>query len=449
MRRAHGTIDLSTGLTLAAVLVVVALMQILPRVDRSAEARPGTARVEAWGWNIAGASLGALAPEFERQNPTVDLDVKVSGTAMQSRFLLAMASGRGAPDVMQLQEREAGKYTGTQRLADLTPWAAKYQKDFPPSFWLSCIEEGKVVAVPWDIAPCAVFYKRWVFKQHGIDPESIETWDDLLRAGQAIFKASGGKTKMMPLAPNGLGVPFQMFMQQNGGGVFDAEGRIILDSPANRETLALLRRLLDSGICAPISTSQESNVSYADDSIACYPVACWNMSDIKRSGAARSGEWGVFRLPAFRPGGLRNSNQGGSVLVVPAQSNSVEAASKFVEYSLCTVEGQLKQFTEFGLFPAFMPAQQDPRFDQPDPFFGGQHVARLFAQDFERVPGLVRTRDWAEAETLIGGALYDWHRERQDDAAFLKETAELLSRRLGRELAPTAGGGPAATGGAR
>ena len=57
MRRAHGTIDLSTALTLAAVVVVVALVQILPNVGRQAEAKAGASRIEAWGWNIAGASL--------------------------------------------------------------------------------------------------------------------------------------------------------------------------------------------------------------------------------------------------------------------------------------------------------------------------------------------------------------------------------------------------------
>lgn len=438
MRRARGQIDLSTAILLAAVAAVVALIQFLPGIGRQAAARTGTSRVEAWGWNIAGLSLQALAPDFEKRHADVEMDVKMSGTAMQSRFLLAMASGRGAPDVMQLQEREAGKYTDTKRLADLTPWAARYEKDFPPSFWQSCVDsEGKVVGIPWDIAPCAVFYKRWIFERHGINPDAIETWDDFLRAGETILQKSGGKTKMLPLAPNGLVVPFQMFMQQNGGGVFDAEGRIRFDSAANREALELMRRLLDAGICSPVAQGPEQNVSYTDDSIACYPIASWGVADIKESGARRAGEWGVFRLPAFRKGGLRNSNQGGSVLVVPAQSKSVGAASEFVEYALCTVEGQLKQFTEFGLFPAFVPAQRDPRFDQPDAFFGGQHVARLFTQDFERVPPLVRTRDWAEAETLIGGRLYDWSRERQDSATFLRETADLLSRRLGRELAPT------------
>lgn len=439
-RRARAAIDLGTAVMLVATVIVLVLIVTLPYVGRTKASQPGRARVEVWGWNIAAKSLMSLAPTFEARRPDVEMDVKMSGTAMQSRFLLAMASGRGAPDVMQLQEREAGKYTETRRLADFTAWAAKYERDFPASFWQTCVVDGKVHAIPWDIAPCAVFYKRWVFKQHGIDPDKIETWDDFIRAGEQILKASGGRTKMMALAPNGLAVPFQMLMQQNGGGVFDAQGRLIFDSPQNRETLELIRRLLDSGICSPVSTSQELNVSYNDDSIACYPVAVWSMADMKESSKGYAGQWGVFRLPAYRPGGLRNSNQGGSVLVVPAQSQHVDHAAAFIEYSLCTVEAQIKQYTDWALFPAYLPALRDPRFDQPDAFFGGQHIAKLFAEDFERVPPLVRTRDWDEAEQFIGRTLYDWYRDRQDSGAYLRQTTEAMSKRLGRAIAPAAEG---------
>ena len=436
--RRAAAIDASTALVLAAVVVVLCLIATLPYVGRQRAARAGVARVEIWAWNIAAKSLAELAPSFEAAHPSVELDVKMSGTAMQSRFLLAMASNRGAPDVMQLQEREAGKYTATRRLADLTPWAAKYERDFPTSFWQSCVDDGKVYAVPWDVAPCAVFYKRWIFDRYGIDPALIETWDDLVAAGAKILAASKGETKLMPLAPNGLSVPFQTLMQQNGGGIFDARGRIIFDSPANLETLELIRRMLDSGTCSPISTGQEMKVSYNDDSIACYPVAVWNMIDMKEASKSHAGQWGVFRLPAFRPGGLRNSNQGGSVLVVPAQSAHGPQAEAFIEQAVCTVDGALQQWQHWSLFPAYLPALRDPRFDVPDPFFGGQHVATLFARDIDRVPPLTRTADWDEAEQYVGRTLYDWARTRQDSAAYLRETARGLGERLRRDVASPA-----------
>ena len=445
VRSSTGNISLRAVAVLATLALLIVGISILPRSDfgvpttQRALAPDGSPRevVTVWGWNIAAMSLQSLVPEFEKNNPQAAVDVKMNGTALQSRFLLSMSTGRGGPDISQLQEREAGKYTNTGKLADLTSWAAKYEKDFPANFWASCVgEDGHIYAIPWDIAPCAVFYKRWIFEKHGVDPNTIETWDDFIAAGKQIFERSKGETRLMPISPNGLGQPFQILMLQAGGGIFNAKGEIIFDSVQNRVALKTVRKLLDSGICAAIGTSSgELQVSYNSDSIASYPGAVWMMADMKDSAKSTAGQWGVFRLPALRPGGIRTSNQGGSVLVVPASSEHVEHAAKFVEYSLCTVEAQLKQY-QFGLFPGYMPAQRDPRFlNATDRFFGGQRVAELFAQDFEKLPVLVRTRDWDEAEQLINRTLYDWARNGENDDAYLQRIAKTLSERLGRPIA--------------
>jgi lactose/L-arabinose transport system substrate-binding protein len=424
------------GILVAALVVgYVVLISVLPRVGlpRSTD---GRRIVEVWGWNIAAMSLDSLTPAFEQANPEVDVQVKMSGANLQSRFLLSLAGGHGAPDVSQLQEREAGKYTATGTLRDLTPWAAKYEKDFPRSFWATAVEDGKVYAIPWDIAPCAVFYKRWIFEQHQIDPDAIQTWDDFIAAGRLLRERSGGRTWMMPLAIGSLKDPFQMLMQQNGGGVFDEQGRLMLSHPRNVEALELIRKLLDSGICLSLSDQNEMLASYNGDSVATYPGASWMMLNMKDTATSTAGRWGVFRLPAYRPGGIRNSNQGGSVLIIPAQSEVGADAEKFVEYALCTVDAQLQQFKQFGLFPAFLPAHADPRFDEPDPFFGNQHVATLFAEDFEKLQPMNRTRDWDEAERFIGSNLSRWATQRLESEAFLREVERSLARRLGREIAP-------------
>ena len=432
----HGAISVGTIALLVVVLAILIAIQVLPGVGvRAAES--GRTRVEVWSWNIAAESLNMLAPQFEAGRPDIDIDVKIGGTALQSRFLLALASRRGGPDISQLQERETGKYTVTGRLVDLTSWAAKYEKDFPPSFWASCVEDGKVFALPWDIAPCAVFYKRPIFEKYGVDPEKIETWADFIAAGKQIYEGSGGQTKLMPLASNYLKDPFQMFMQQAGGGIFDEAGRIAFDQPANLEALEVVRSLFDSGLMAAISDQAAIQASYNNDSVAAYAQAAWNLPMLKDASKSRAGQWGLMRLPAIKPGGIRTSNQGGSVVVIPDSSQHAAEASAFVEYTMCTVDAQLQQYEKWGLMPALLPALRDPRFDKPDPFFAGQRVSALFAQDFEKLPPVIRTKDWDEAEVIIGRELFFWHIERKDSKTWLRNTAKLLSDRLGRELAPT------------
>src|ERR1041385_8427461 len=67
------------------------------------QATPRHANLDIWSWNIAAEALNHLIPEFERQDPGVHVRVNMNGARLQSRLLLALSSGVGAPDISQLQ----------------------------------------------------------------------------------------------------------------------------------------------------------------------------------------------------------------------------------------------------------------------------------------------------------------------------------------------------------
>ncbi|MBM4019784.1 MAG: sugar ABC transporter substrate-binding protein [Planctomycetes bacterium] len=396
--------------------------------------------IDVWGWNIAAKSLGKLVPDFNRRHPNVCVNVSMTGANLQSRFLLSLSAGVGAPDVSQLQMTDAPKYIATGRLTDLTAVAAKYEKMFSPSLWRNCIYKGRVYAIPWDMGPCAVYYKRDLFERYGVDPEGIETWDDFIAAGRTILEKSGGRTKMLPLAATGLGPMFEILLQQNGGQVFDEEGRIAVNSPQSAQVLATLRRLVESGICANVTMwSHEFLAGLKSETIATYPMAVWfggTIKDTVQEYAGQKARWGVFRLPALQGGGLRTSNLGGSVLVIPEQCRQKAAAWAFIEYALCTREGQLAQYRNYDLFPAFLPALEDPFFDEPDPFYDGQKASRLFATDLTKIPALNRTEDWVEATRYLEQSLTRWAAGGMAEDGFFAHLEQKLRRRIGRGVSP-------------
>lgn len=394
--------------------------------------------LQVWGWNIAAASLNKLIPSFNARFPKVAVHVNMTGANLQSRFLLSLSAGVGAPDISQLQLAEAQRYAVTRRLTDLTAVAQRYAGSFPDSFWENCVFEGRVYAVPWDMGPCAVFYKRSLFAQYAIDPESIETWDDYVKTGKRLLEASGGITKMLVLPTGGMEFTFEMLLQQLGGQVFDAEGRVAIRSRETLQVLDVLRKFIQSGITANVPPYSHAHyASIRSPIVATFPAAAWWGGTIKDYAPEMAGDWGVFRLPAFEPGGLRTSNQGGSVLVIPEQCARKQAAWTYVEHVLCTREAQIEQYRGFDLFPAFLPAHEDPFFDEPDPFFGDQKVRRLFAQDIERIRPLNRTKDWFEALRYISQALSAWvNGDMSDPESFLRTLEGRLATRLGREIAP-------------
>ena len=144
--------------------------------------------VNIWAWVTAAASLKEIIPQFNEQFPNVKVNVAVGLSNVQSRFVLSLAARVGAPDATQLNLYESQRYAATGRLMDLTFVAGRYERNFAPSSWENCVLDGKVYAIPWDIGPCAVFYKRHIFERYGIDPNKIETWDDYIEAGKLILR---------------------------------------------------------------------------------------------------------------------------------------------------------------------------------------------------------------------------------------------------------------------
>src|SRR5258708_11609495 len=209
---------------------------------------------------------------------------------------------------------------------------------------------------------------------------------------------------MMCMGQNLLSTVFELLIQQNGGQVFDSEGRVAINSPQCAQAVEVMHKIVQAGIYSNIPAwMHEFLASINGESVATYPYAVWFAATIKSTAKDYAGnkEWGVFPLPALEKGGSHVSNLGGSVLVIPAQSRNKAAAWEFIKYALCTVDGQVEQYRYKSLFPAYLPALKSPVFDEPDTFFGGQHASRMFATDITKVHPLRRTTTWATTQRYL------------------------------------------------
>jgi lactose/L-arabinose transport system substrate-binding protein len=420
-------------------------------VPASAIPTPNTSgHVTVWAWNIAAESLKKITPEFSKKYPHVDVNVDMTGARMQTRLMLSLASGVGAPDVSQFEIYDARRFIATGQLADLTPVAGKYKDLYPAYLWDNCQMNGHVYAIPWDMGPCGVYYRRDIFAKYGINPNKINTWDDYIAAGKRILQLSNGQTKMLPLGVNGLRGLFLIFLQQTGGQIFDDQGRIAVNTPQARQALDMIKKMRMAGICSDIPQwSQEFLSSLNDNSIATYPIGVWfggTIKDMAKDSHNHAVQWGAFRLPAMVPGGIRVANDGGSVLVIPSQSKNKAAAWAFIHYALCTREGELEQYKYYDIFPAYLPALKSPIIDAPDPFYGGQRVGRLFAMDVTKIAKLNLTPNWSEAGSYMDQALSEWASTGMHNKGFFAELERKMQQRLGVPISPLS---LSLTGGAR
>jgi ABC-type sugar transport system, periplasmic component len=246
---------------------------------------------------------------------------------------------------------------------------------------------------------------------------------------------------MLMMGANTLRTMFEILLQQINGQIFDDAGRIAINSKECNEVLDVIRKMKLAGICSEVQMwGQEFMAGFNADTVASYPMAVWFAGTIKdtvKDFAGKKSEWGVFRLPAMRPGVLRVSNLGGSVLVIPAQCKNKEAAWRFIEYALCTVDGQIDQYKTMSLFPAYLPALKHPVMDEADPFFGGQKVSALFAMDVTKIPPLNRTPAWGEANRYLDQALSQWAASGMHSEGFFATLEQKIQRRLDLDISPT------------
>ena len=98
-----------------------------------------------WGWDT-GNTMKALIADFEKANPGITVKFNNTGTASDTQTALsnAVAAGKGAPDVVMLEDPTVTQFAVTGDLVDLTAYGVdKLEDDFSAGPWSKLQYDGK------------------------------------------------------------------------------------------------------------------------------------------------------------------------------------------------------------------------------------------------------------------------------------------------------------------
>lgn len=392
--------------------------------------------ITVWSWDVAATALERLAPEFEAEHPGTKITVvDVGYDNAYDKLSVGLQAGSGLPDVVTIETDRAPGYLNEfpNGLVDLTPVLGDDEADFDPFKWAAQSDaDGALKVAPWDSGTVGLFYRSDYFAEAGIDPDSIETWDELVAAGEQI-KAKTGHTLMSLDVATGGG--FQMLLQQQGQGLFDENGDITVNSPEAVEALTLLQTINEKGLLKNVTGWDGRVTSAKDGDSAVTPEAVWWIGTLQGDAPELSGTYGVTELPAFEAGGVRTSNSGGSGLAVPTQAKNPALAAAFIEFALADVDTQASMMEHEGLFPSYLPALQAEYFAAPQEYFDGQPVYELFAEQTANIPPIVFTTDNAKASDLVANAVVAAVLNGADPKQALDDAAQQIATATGREIA--------------
>ncbi|RJF71344.1 sugar ABC transporter substrate-binding protein [Deinococcus cavernae] len=197
-------------------------------------------QMEFWTISLAplfNDEMNRLVAQFEKENPTVDLNwVDVPAAAIEQKLLAAVAAGR-PPAAVNINTEMAVKLSEQGALEPLTLTDAQKKLYFGNTLSTFNVA-SKQVGLPWYWSPKVVAYNTDIFKKAGLDPNNPPK---TIQTMMAAAKQIKDKTGLYGFVPNIDGIKMMYVFQEAGLPILKG-GKAVFNSP---EHVKLLQQYVD------------------------------------------------------------------------------------------------------------------------------------------------------------------------------------------------------------
>lgn len=261
---------------------------------KKSASKDGKKELTVWAWDVALMQLEEAAEEYQKDHPDVTFKFEEMGTdQIYKKLSTSLATGNGIADIIAIEGDVLVGYADKFPEGFLDVSDAINTDDFLASKIGEVSYKDKIHAFPWDAGPAAMFYRTDYFEQAGVNPEDIQTWDDLIEAGKKIEAScktpSGDPVKMIPVDPKKSSL-YSMIRGEFGIGVFDEDGKPIVDDERSIEAMEEAKKIYDSGVVLNYNGWDEYEQTVVNESVAAIPEAVWMIGTIKDKGPDTAGK---------------------------------------------------------------------------------------------------------------------------------------------------------------
>ena len=331
-----------------------------------------------WSWT---PSAEAQVAAFEEAYPNVDVELVNAGTNTEEYTKLqnAIKAGSGAPDVVQIEYYAVPQFALSDALVDLSQYGLDDLEDqYSASTWGAVNVDGKLVGLPQDSGPMALFYNKAVFDQYGIGVPT--TWDEYVAAARQLHAAD--PTKYIASDTGDAGFTTSMIWQA-GGRPFTIDGTdvtIDLADEGTRKWTGVWNQLVEEDLLSTTpGWTDEWYKGLGDGSIATLVTGAWMPGVLESSVADAAGDWRVAPIPTY-DGTPVSAENGGGGQSVTTQSKNPALAAAFLRW-LNSDPASIDVFLESGGFPSTSADLEDPEFlSYESDYFGGQKINEVLTQ---------------------------------------------------------------------
>ncbi|MEK3990172.1 MULTISPECIES: extracellular solute-binding protein [Robertmurraya] len=317
-----------------------------------------------------------LIDEYNASQDKVKVETNIlpqDANVVHDDFVNKLASGDTSVDVMAVDVVYVSEFAAAGWLEDLTPHFDESTQDkYLPGTIDAATYDGKLVSFPWFTNASALFYRKDVLEQLGVQPPTTyQGWMDLSEKAKGVngveYVADFQAAQSEALVCNWV-----EFVANNGGEVLDSSGKPVVNSENNIEATKIMADLVKNYAPEGITTytEPESEQVFLDGKALFLRDWSGFWSQANREGSKVKDLVGVATLPIGPNGDEPHSTLGGLNLVInkAIDEDQKEAAVDFIKY----LSGEKAQ-KEMNLIAAQPPVLQsvytDPEVLEVNPFY--------------------------------------------------------------------------------
>jgi len=382
--------------------------------------------------------IEAVLPAFNALYPDIEVELEVAGYGdHHTKLLTVLAAGKGVPDVAAIEIGYIARFAAEGGLVDLSqpPYNGEAYADLYVDYaWKQAhTVDGRLIAMPADIAPATMFWRRDVFAERGVSIDEIKTWDDYIEVGKKLtYDADGDGEIDHWLVANAADVA--MILWGGHTHFFDEEGNCIVDSERFVKAFTVAKAIRDNGLDARIGAwTGEWYEAFKRGTVATEINGAWMLGHLKNWIAPETaGKWGAAHLPGWVPTERIYTHRGGTWYAIPQASEHKEAAWKLVKFLTTNPVIQLRAFEVTSAFPAVKAVWEDPIFEEPIPFLANQRARLLWKEAISHITGVPTNPNDALAFEIVSDALTQVLEEGRPIKEALAEAKRLIEARVQR-----------------
>jgi arabinosaccharide transport system substrate-binding protein len=400
---------------------------------KAAPAAPAAVKLELWTFvNTHARWFRSMAEDYKKENPKFDLNVsEIAFNDLADKLQVALQTGGvGAPDLVDIEQGRFGGYlrgTGDVGLVDLTSMLKEggYMDKLVAAREGLYTYKGKTYGIEHALCPVVLYYRGDVFEKAGIDATKLNTWDEWIQAVKPLAKDPASVINF---------TTHDVLLRQRDADYFDKDGKLTIDSPLSIETM---QWILDTRDKQKIARQDPGGDAWwaalKENKFLSVVGADWYAGFFKDNTPELKGKWKAMPLPAFTKDGRHTSCSGGTGNCIVKTSKYVDEAWKFQQYSMLSVEGNVRRFELTNLFPPFIPAMSDKRLHKADEYFMGQDLGQLFADMGPNVPTQYQSPYRAELNSKLTPVWQDIYDGKSTPTATFQQIAKDIRKVMADE----------------